>query len=192
MQSGDGVRDTRSNPGDEAIMSSELAGKAATVLYQGGDGQVPDGLYATLLATASPLVVLEIASATAVIEHLRILARRQGQSIYSWSPGSGLSSLRETGIAVPGSQRPAEALRYVLQSNHFGVYLFPEITPELYAQFGPQLRQIARALPGVERKVVLMGTQIRLPAGLEALCSRLSIIQRTAPRLRLRDGRWVS
>lgn len=173
-------------------MSSELTGKAATVLYQGGDGQVPDSLYSTLLALPSALVVLEIASATPVIEHLRILARRQGQSIYVWSPASGLSSLRETGIAVPGSQRPAEALRYVLQSNHFGIYLFPEITPQLYAQFGPQLRQIARGQPGVERKVVLMGTQIRLPVGLEALCSRLSMVQRSAPRLKLRDGRWIT
>jgi hypothetical protein len=173
-------------------MSSDAAADATTELYLGGDGQVPEGFYAKLIATPSPLVILEIANALPVIEHLRVLARRQGQSIYAWTAQNGLASLREAGITVPGSQRPAEALRYVLQSNHFGIYLFPEITPQLYAQFAPQLRQIARAQPGVERKVVLMGSQIRLPAGLEALCSRMSVVHRNAPRIRLRDGRWVT
>lgn len=172
-------------------MSSDAA-QNAQVLYLGGDGSVPDGLYARLLDAPSALIALEIADSAPVIDHLRLLARRQGQSIYAWSPQHGLASLREAGIAVPGSQRPADALRYVLQSNHFGVYLFPDMTAQLYAQFGPQLRQVARALPGVDRKVVLMGPQIRLPAGLDALCAHLSVIARTAPRLRLRDGRWVS
>ncbi|MCB1626686.1 MAG: hypothetical protein KDI37_10495 [Xanthomonadales bacterium] len=171
-------------------MTSEAA-QASEVLYLGGDGSVPDGLYARLLEASSALIVLDVVDCKPVIDHLRMLARRQGQSIYSWSSQHGLASLREAGIAVPGSQRPADALRYVLQSNHFGIYLFPEVTANIYGQFGPQLRQVARALPGVDRKVVLMGSQIRLPAGLDALCSHLTLATRTAPRLRLRDGRWV-
>lgn len=162
-----------------------------TVLYSTGDNQVPDGLYAAILAADSGLVTLCAEQSKAIIDHLRIIARRQGQSIYSWSSGGGLASLREDGISVPGSQRPLDAVRYVLQSNHFGVYVFPEATPTFCTQVGPQLRQLARSVGNPDRRVVLMAPEVRLPQGIANLASHLQIIEREVPRFRLRDGRWV-
>ncbi len=167
------------------------AESSATVLHSTGGDQIPEGLYAAVLAANSGLVTLNAVHTQAVIDHLRIIARRQGQSIYSWSKDTGLGSLREEGIFVPGSQRPLDAVRYVLQSNHFGIYLFPDATPQFCTQVAPQLRQIARSVGNPDRRVVLMAPEVRLPTGIASLASHLTISEREIPRLRLRDGRWV-
>ncbi len=164
---------------------------SATVLYSTGENQVPEGLYAAVLAANSGLVVLNTPRSEAVIEYMQIIARRQGQSIYSWSKEMGLGSLREDGIYVPGSQRPLDAVRYVLQSNHFGIYVFPNATPQFCTQVAPQLRQIARSVGNPDRRVVLMAPEVKLPSGIASLASHLEISEREVPRLRLRDGRWV-
>lgn len=163
----------------------------ATVLYSTGEDQVPEGLYAALLAAESGLVALKTSQAEVIIEQMRMIARRQGQSIYVWTSEGGLASLREDGISVPGSQRPLDAIRYVLQSNHFGIYFFPMATPAFCAQVGPQLRQLARSVGNPDRRVVLMSPDIRLPVGIATIASHLEIRQREVPRFRLRDGRWV-
>ena len=70
------------------------------------------------------------------------MAQRRGHSI-AWDTESGLASLREHGITVAGSKRLSEALRFVLQSGHFGVYISGRqrrTDPQVLAL----MRQIAR------------------------------------------------
>lgn len=117
------------------------------------------------------------------------IARRTGQSIYRWRPEDGLVGLRDAQMRVPSCPRVGDALRYVLQSLHFGVYF---ITPPAIvgAQDTYLLRQIARAPREPIRRVVLLGASPSLAEALD------DILVHIAPRprpvgLRLRDGRWV-
>ena len=121
---------------------------------------------------------------------MRTLAMRAGTSVYLWDPESGIASLRESGLRVPGSKRMTDALRYVLQSMHFGIYLFTDFDEHLRPVDTVLLRRIARMHTGNERKMVFVGGHLELPEELDGMFDRLTADPRTAAPL-LRDGRWV-
>lgn len=123
--------------------------------------------------------------------HFSRLCRVTGRSIYHWDEQEGLKSLKETEISVPGSRRLTEALRYVLQSMHYGVYVLTGFERQLRQPTINLLRQIARIRTGYDRKVVLLGTKVSLPSGLNDVVKHVvhQRIDREKPKLR--DGRWV-
>jgi hypothetical protein len=95
-------------------------------------------------------------------------------------------------MRVPGSKRVTDALRYILQSMQFGVYLFTDYADHLRPPNIGLLRQIARIRSGNGRKVVFVGEEVQLPDGLDELVERISHVQTGVLRPRLRDGRWVT
>ena len=124
-------------------MSSSATHASEILLRTSGDARVPERLYDQMLDSDSNLVLIESPFADDLMAYLRQMAQRRGHSIYAWDTEGGLASLREHGITVAGSKRLSEALRFVLQSGHFGVYIFPadsgELTPQVLAlmrQFG--------------------------------------------------------
>ena len=119
------------------------------------------------------------------------LCRRSGRSIYQWTDNLGLKSMKESEINVPGSRRLAEALRYILQSMHYGVYIFTGFERQLRQPCINLLRQIARIRTGYDRKVVLMGNKIALPMKLSDVVTHIVHQKVTRQRPKLRDGRWV-
>lgn len=145
-----------------------------------------------IMQSPQQLVLLETASVAETLAQMRVLAMRGGTSIYAWEPASGLASLRESGLHVPGSKRMADALRYVLQSMHFGVYLFVDFAESLKPSDTLMLRRIARLQAANERKLVFVGADIELPEELDGMFERLSLEDDTYHQLRLRDGRWIS
>jgi hypothetical protein len=139
----------------------------------------------------SRLVALYCRGSAEIVRALESYSRRQGSTVYEWTLDRGLISLREDGIVVPSSRRLAEALRYVQQSVHFGIYLIPIdlqlLTPPVIAQ----LRQLARANDGITKRVVLINEATELPASITEYCSHIQLQPRATAHLRLRDGRWV-
>ncbi|HOV58404.1 MAG TPA: hypothetical protein PLN91_11035 [Rhodanobacteraceae bacterium] len=148
-------------------------------------------LFDRVLASKQNLVVLETADAAAVLEQFRQFARRSGQAIYAWQDEVGLASLREAEMRVPGSKRMTDALRYILQSMQFGIYLFADAAQHLRPPNTGLLRQIGRARGGNERKVVFIGPRMTLPDSLEEVAEHLTYEGVRPTRPRLRDGRWV-
>lgn len=137
------------------------------------------------------LIALDAPNVAETLAQMRVLAMRGGTSIYVWDPENGIDSLRESGLHVPGSKRIGDALRYVLQSMHFGIYLFVDFAEHLRPADTVLLRRISRMQNANERKLVFVGSGFELPEELEGMFERIAAANREQPRLKLRDGRWV-
>jgi hypothetical protein len=148
-------------------------------------------IYERILTAPGGLVVLEHDDSTALVEQFRALARHHGQSVYAWNPESGMENLREAHARVPGSQRLGNALRYIQQSIHFGIYLLAQFPSPLSATDSTLLRQLARAPAGHVRRVVLLDALPSLVASFDDVAVRLSSSAPATQRPRLRDGRWL-
>jgi hypothetical protein len=144
-----------------------------------------------ILAAPGGLILLEGGDNATLIEQFRTIARHSGQSIYLWQPEDGMGNLREVHARVPGSQRLGNALRYMQQSQHFGVYLLTRFPLPLSTMDNSLLRQLARAPGGHVRRVVLLDADPVLAASLDDVAVRLCGAPRAAQRPRLRDGRWL-
>lgn len=145
-----------------------------------------------IVQSSQALIALETSSSAETLAQMRMLAMRGGTSIYAWEPESGLASLRESGLHVPGSKRMTDALRYVLQSMHFGVYLFVDFADHLRPTDTLLLRRISRLQATNERKLVFIGNRIDLPEELDGMFERFTAESEMHRQLRLRDGRWVT
>ncbi len=147
-------------------------------------------LLARVLAGEQALTLLDTGDAAALIDEFRRQALLGGQSLYLWDAEEGLCSLREAGVRVPATYRLGDALRYVLQSMHFGIYLIPLPLQDLPAVL-PLLHQILRQRAGYARRVVLLAPLDALPPALAEQALRLRLAASGQVRLRLRSGRWV-
>jgi hypothetical protein len=149
-------------------------------------------LFDRIVQSPQNLIAIDTAHAADMIAQFRLLALRMGQSVYYWQQDAGITSLRERDVRVPGSKRVTEALRYILQSMQFGIYLFTDYEQHLRAPNVGLLRQIARTKSGNGRKVVFIGERVTLPEGLDALTDHIEHTLESTGRPRLRDGRWVT
>ncbi|MBX3699993.1 MAG: hypothetical protein KF903_03220 [Dokdonella sp.] len=155
------------------------------------DLSIVQQLLERIVQSPQHVIALDSDNPADTLAQLRTLAIRAGTSIYAWDPEGGISPLREAGLYVPGTKRLADALRYVLQSLHFGVYLFVDFADYLRPAETLFLRRISRLTMRSERKVVFMGDNVVLPEELEGVYGQLSARTQAPQRLRLRDGRWV-
>ena len=149
-------------------------------------------LFDRIVQSPQNLIAIETANPAEVLAQFRMLALRTGQSVYYWQDETGISSLRDREARVPGSKRASDALRYILQSPQFGVYLFTEFAENLRPPNVHTLRQLAKARTVNSRKVVFVGEKFRIPGDMEPLFEHIAHAQVTRLRPRLRDGRWVA
>ena len=156
-----------------------------------GEVFVTPALFDRILQSPHNLIAIHTANAADVLAQFRLLALRTGQSVYSWQDEAGIASLREREMRVPGSKRATDALRYILQSPQFGVYLFTDFAEHLRPPNTGLLRQIARSRNVAGRKIVFVGEAIDMPEGMGALVEVISHQPVAGTRPRLRDGRWV-
>ncbi|HET6431472.1 hypothetical protein [Dyella sp.] len=148
-------------------------------------------IFERILAAPGGLIVTEGVDGPTLIGQFRAIARHTGQAVYLWQPDSGLGSLRDAHARVPGCQRLGNALRYMQQSMHFGVYLLCDLELPLSAMDATLLRQLARAPSGHLRRVVLVDAPQTLVDHLGDLAVRVAAQSDQPVRPRLRDGRWV-
>lgn len=149
-------------------------------------------VFERILAAPAGVVAVRSEDGEALLEQFRGIARHSGQAVYLWRPGQGLSSLRDAYARVPDAQRLGQALRYMQQSMHFGVYLLQELELPLAATDLTLLRQLARATTGHLRRVVLLNAPKALVEQLGDLIASVESEPERRQRLRLRDGRWLS
>ncbi|HVC16149.1 MAG TPA: hypothetical protein VNE18_02490 [Rhodanobacter sp.] len=148
-------------------------------------------IFDRILAASSGLVVLDCKDTHALVDQFQAIARLTGQAAYLWQPDTGLSSLRDAHVRVPDCQRLGNALRYIKQSMHFGVYLLLGLELPLSAMDATLLRQLARPPKDHLRRVVLIDVPAALAEHLGELAVHLNAEDGQSPRLRLRDGRWL-
>ncbi len=143
------------------------------------------------MQASSVLVVLQGGNSPVLSAQFRSIARRTGQAVYLWQPGVGMSSLRDLHARVPGCERLGSALRYIQQSVHFGIYVLAGVELPLSAEHARLLEQLSVEPKDYLRRVVLLDP----PAGLAALLAPAAVVidatPTLAPRMRLRDGRWL-
>ncbi|MEO7065409.1 MAG: hypothetical protein ABI114_00715 [Rhodanobacter sp.] len=144
-----------------------------------------------ILAAPSGLVVLSSTDVPSLVDQFRAFARHTGQALYLWQPEQGLMSLRDAQGGVPDCQRLGNALRHMQHSLHFGVYFLVGVTLPLSAVDCALLRKLARAPKEQVRRVVLVDPPATLVKFLGELVVNLQCVDNRAPRLRLRDGRWL-
>lgn len=145
-----------------------------------------------IVQSSQHIVALQTSSVGDTIAQMRVLAMRSGASIYAWDPDGGVASLRESGMHVPGTKRMSDALRYVLQSMQFGVYLFVDFEAHLKPADVLLLRRISRTPTSNERKLVFAAAGTELPEELEGMYERIAVESEMHRQLRLRDGRWLT
>ncbi|WP_132141553.1 hypothetical protein [Luteibacter rhizovicinus] len=156
------------------------------------DAHTGTEVFEHILSAAGPLVALETGDSAVLVDQFRLVARRTGQAVYLWRQGEGLCSLRDAQARVPGCVRLGDALRYILQSLHFGVYLLDMPDTVLSATDSALLRQLARAQTEHVRRVVLLGVNATVLGALDNVVVRIDADWRLRViRPRLRDGRWV-
>lgn len=148
-------------------------------------------IFERILAAPSGLVVLDSKDAPPLIDQFRAIARHTGQAVYLWQPDTGLSSLRDPHGRVPDCERLGNALRYMQQSMHFGVYFLLGLELPLAAMDATLLRQLARAPKRHVRRVVLIDPPVALIEHLGDLAAPVGAVDDRPRRLRLRDGRWL-
>jgi len=149
-------------------------------------------LFDRIVQSPLNLVAIKTANPAEVLAQFRMLALRTGQSVYYWQEESGIASLRDREARVPGSKRSGDALRYILKSPQFGVYVFTEYAENLRPPNVHVLLQIARSRTVSGRKIVFVGDKFRMPEGMDAMFEHIAHEQITRTRPRLRDGRWVT
>jgi hypothetical protein len=148
-------------------------------------------IFEQIIGASSGLVVLDSDDVPGLIEQFRVIARHSGQAVYLWQPDTGLGSLRDAHARVPDCQRLGNALRYMQQSMHFGVYFLLGIELPLSAMDAALLRQLARAPKEYLRRVVLIDAPAALVEHLGDQAVYLNSRESQSRRLRLRDGRWL-
>jgi hypothetical protein len=148
-------------------------------------------IYERILTAPGGLVVLEETDTQALIEQFRSIARHNGQSVYLWEADKGMGNLREAHANIPGSQRLGNALRYIQQSIHFGIYLISRFPSPLTAMDSALLRQLARAPAGHVRRIVLLDAVPASISSFDDIAVRISGVAPATQRPRLRDGRWL-
>ena len=153
--------------------------------------EFPETLHQYIENAPSTIVAIYCQGAAEIVKALEGFTRRRGTTIYAWTVDRGLVSLREQGMVVPASRRLADALRYVQQSAHFGIYLIPVAGSQLTPPIVAQLRQISRVSDGPLKRIVLLNETADLPNSILEYCAHLQMQPRSSAKLRLRDGRWV-
>lgn len=162
-----------------------------TSVMASAPSQAGTEIFERILASDSGLIVLDSKDSPALINQFRMIARHTGQAVYLWQPDTGLSSLRDAHVRVPDCQRLGNALRYMQQSMHFGVYFLAGLELPLSALDAGLLRQLARPAKGHLRRVVLLDVPAALCEHLGAHAQHLDCGESQPRRPRLRDGRWL-
>lgn len=173
------------------LLLEQGRGHLINVMQDSMDVIVTPKLLEQILDSESNLIGIETAHIENTLEQFRQLALRSGQSIYLWDPENGIAALRQSELRVPGSKRFNDALRFILQSMQFGIYLLIDFEDQIKPPNTSLLRRFARIHSANPRKIVFISGKLKLGEEIDSLVARLHIGAGSSAPPRLRDGRWI-
>lgn len=147
-------------------------------------------LFDAIMSEQKNLVVLSAPDRALAFAQLHQLALRSGQAMYVWEPEVGIAPMRDLTDRFTTTQRLVDALRHVVRSRHFGVYVFVDVERELKAEHTPLLQAIVEGDGQIARKLVFLGSGFKPPAELADAIAYLRCNDKRAASVRLRDGKW--
>jgi len=135
----------------------------------------------TLLASRVPLVIIESCEEARVIQLVRDAAlkaqRGRNWGVFQWTVTEGLERVDvDMGGAQKTLSQPEQLLRHIKATSMAGIYVLLDFHPYLENPlFVRALKDIAQGYPKCERTVVLVSTEVKLPAELEHLAARFAV-----------------
>lgn len=117
-----------------------------------------------LLDSGYRLIAYEAQDSGAVYELFEALDRATGRAAYRWLPGGGFRRLTVDHIPIPETGRPGDALDYIRDRKHYGIFLLEHFDRHLKdPDLVKELEAIATSEEGPERIVILLGTEVWIP-----------------------------
>ena len=147
--------------------------------------------FESLLESESPVIALDVDELEDALLHLRSLSRSTGRSFYAWNETTGLCSMKDSEITVPGCSKFIDALRYISNSLHYGIYIFSGFENQLTHNTQEALRKITKNTGQLKYTIILIGAGLKLPGILNDFIETISHKESDRPQLKLRDGRWL-
>lgn len=148
-------------------------------------------MFESLLTADKNLIIMSTPDPTLALSQLRQLAMRGGQAVYVWEPEIGIAPMRDTSARVGSTERLGDALRHVLRSRHFGIYIMVGAERELRPEHSGLLKSISDSVSPAARKLAFLGSSFNMPADLVQSVEYIRCNGATTARLRLRDGKWL-
>jgi hypothetical protein len=132
---------------------------------------------AALIRANTPLIVIETPDEARVVDLFRRLLLDVFRATYRWSITEGLRRLDLDREDPPeGAPDATSTLRAIQQATQRGVYLLLDFHPYLgYAGTQRQLREIVQRRNCEAHTIVLVGTKVELPPGLDELAMRFEL-----------------
>jgi len=132
---------------------------------------------AALVRANTPLIVIETPDETRVVDLFRRLLVDVFRAMYRWSITEGMRRLDLDREDPPeGEPDAASTLHTIQQAPQRGVYLLLDFHPYLGdAPVQRQLREILERRECKEHTIVLVGSKIELPPGLDELAVRFEL-----------------
>jgi SpoVK/Ycf46/Vps4 family AAA+-type ATPase len=128
-----------------------------------------------LVATRTPLILVQTTETRRVEELLRRLNARTGRALYRWALATGLQAIEPPGT-TEGCHKPTDLLQHILQARVAGLYLLLDLHR---VQDDPvvlsQLQEIAARHEQVPHTLVLVGASLAVPDELKGFAARFEL-----------------
>ncbi len=129
-----------------------------------------------LVATRTPLILVETTETARVEDLFRRLTVRTGRSLYRWALATGLQALEPASAATASCQKPTDLLQHILQTRAAALYLMLDLhrvfdDPVVLSQ----LQEIAARHDQVPHTLVLVGAELTVPNELRSFAARFEL-----------------
>lgn len=126
-----------------------------------------------IIASGTPIILLETHDEQRVQALFERLATRLGRALYRWSVATGLQRLDGDYAGSMAKREPAELLGYILAATEPGLYLLLDFHPWLDDPVTVRLiREAAQKHHGSLHTMVLVGPALPTPVELRTLAAR--------------------
>jgi SpoVK/Ycf46/Vps4 family AAA+-type ATPase len=128
-----------------------------------------------LVATRTPLILVQTTETRRVEELLRRLHARTGRALFRWALATGLQAVEPPGT-TQGCQKPADLLQHILQVPTAGLYLLLDLhrvfdDPVVLSH----LQEIAARHEQAPHTLVLVGAELNVPHELKGFAARFDL-----------------